>query len=112
MNDTAAPRMIPVEVAVTKAEPQYGPDAWLVQSLNEGDSDPYWTIETPANHLGRYGENLARGIAAQLHLARTRPEYRAARFYFAPKASAELQVETDDFDVRVYRAELRLVAHS
>jgi hypothetical protein len=113
MNDTAAPRMVTVTLTVTHADEQYGPNAWLVTSAVDGEAETYWTIETPYNHLGRYGDNVARSIAAQLHLARTQREHRVARLgRLSSVEEGVIQGELDDFDVRAYRAELRLIAHS
>jgi hypothetical protein len=52
-------------------------------------------------------------MAAQLHLARTQREHRVSRLgRLSSDEEGVIQVELDDFDVRAYRAELRLVAHS
>jgi hypothetical protein len=110
MTDTAAPRMVTVTLTVTRADEQYGPNAWLVTSAVDGDADTYWTIETPLSpNLADQGHKMA----AQLHLARTQREHRVSRLgRLSSDEEGVIQVELDDFDVRAYRAELRLVAHS
>jgi len=114
MSDTTTgPRMVTVTLTVTHADEQYGTNAWLVTSAVDGEADTYWTIETPHNHLGRYGDDIARGIAVQLHLARTQREHRVSRLSrFGTVEEGVIQGELDDYSVRAYRAELRLIAHS
>lgn len=110
MNDTPAPRMIPVVVIVTPADAdKYGRHAWDVASSvdeNGAEGDPRSTIETVPLTVG------ADAVAAMLHLARTHSDHRIARFGYSSELSSEMQVETDNFDVRAYRAELRLIAKS
>jgi hypothetical protein len=104
--------MITVLVTVTpeRAE-KYGEDAWLVNSVVEGETDPYWTIETPVTNLAAVSVQVARSMAIQLHLARTQRDHRISRIRrMGTDAEAGLQHDTDDFDLRGYRAELRLIA--
>jgi hypothetical protein len=107
MNDTtAAPQAITVLVSVTPADPaKYGKNAWRVQSVVDGEVDPYWTVETPQTAGSR------EVLAAQLHLARIHTQHRVSRIGRAAE-EADLQAEVDDYGLRAYRAELRLIAHS
>jgi hypothetical protein len=106
MTDTQAPQMVTVTVTVTYADAEkYGRNAWLVTSAVDGEADTCWTIETPQTAGNR------EALAAQLHLARTHPQHRVSRIARAAEEDA-IQGELDDYSVRAYRAELRLIAHS
>jgi hypothetical protein len=101
--------MITVLVTTTPADAEkYGPGAWLVNSIVDGEVDPYWTIETPKSpNMAHYG----RQMAAELHLARTQRNHRVSLIGRASmQDEAEIQAEIDDYDARSYRAELRLIA--
>lgn len=110
MTRTPAPRMITVLVTVTYADAEkYGPDAWLVNSVVDGEVDPYWTVETVLPELTKPGQS--RRFAAALHLTRTQRDHRISRMgRLQSGAEADLQSEMDDMSLRAYRAELRLIA--
>lgn len=108
MTHTPAPQMITVLVTVTNADhAKYGRDAWLVNSIVDGEVDPYWTIETVSFAPLR----AALRVAAALHLTRTHSDHRISRLgRVSAEEDADIQGELDDYSARSYRAELRLVA--